>query len=537
MLSTNDGAQPVVTLFAKGYAKDYAVSCGPIRRHAPVKSVPPVSSATGLRRTSLWLALLGLLCFFAADIQLHQPNPGAELLRMGAGLLAPNFWSPREIFTSALNTVTFALQGIALAALCGFGLALLYRFMFIRAFCAFIRSVHELFWALIFIQLFGLSPLTGLLAIAIPYAGTLAKIYGELFEETDPAPRNNLSQPSGFSAFLYTTLPLAWRPLTQYTSYRFECAVRSSIVLGFVGLPTLGFHLETAMSEGHYGDAAALLYVLLALIASIRWWLKKSLLPFYLMAAVIYLPPTATLNWDYIARFFGEDIIPAPLKYAASDASVIDQIQLLTPWLSDLWQQQIWPGVSCTLILSQVALLLTGVLTLLWFPLNSRLFFSRWQRSFGDGLLIVGRTLPEYLLAFIGLLIFGPSMLPAIMALAIHNGAIIAHLIGRYSDELTLRDDSSRGINRYFYEVLPRVYRQFLAFLLYRWEVIMRETAILGMLGIGTLGFYIDSAFEEFRFDRAILLILCAATLNIGADLCARQLRQRLHLKTSPETL
>ena len=65
----------------------------------------------------------------------------------------------------------------------------------------------------------------------------------------------------------------------------------------------------------------------------------------------------------------------------------------------------------------------------------------------------------------------------------------------------------------------------------------MRETAILGMLGIGTLGFYIDSAFEEFRFDRALLLILCAAILNIIADMFARNLRQRLHLRPSPETL
>ncbi|WP_373092925.1 PhnE/PtxC family ABC transporter permease, partial [Zhongshania sp.] len=78
---------------------------------------------------------------------------------------------------------------------------------------------------------------------------------------------------------------------------------------------------------------------------------------------------------------------------------------------------------------------------------------------------------------------------------------------------------------------------QFLALLLYRWEVIMRETAILGILGIGTLGFYIDSAFEEFRFDRAMLLIGCAAFLNMGVDGLAHWLRKRLHLNTTPETL
>ena len=67
-----------------------------------------------------------------------------------------------------------------------------------------------------------------------------------------------------------------------------------------------------------------------------------------------------------------------------------------------------------------------------------------------------------------------------------------------------------------------------MAFLFYRWEVILRETAILGILGIATLGFYIDSAFETFRFDVALLLILVSAALNISVDQFARYLRQRL---------
>ena len=50
------------------------------------------------------------------------------------------------------------------------------------------------------------------------------------------------------------------------------------------------------------------------------------------------------------------------------------------------------------------------------------------------------------------------------------------------------------------------------------------------MLGISTLGFYIDSAFEEFRFDRAFALILASALINLLVDALARALRRRLHL-------
>ena len=131
-------------------------------------------------------------------------------------------------------------------------------------------------------------------------------------------------------------------------------------------------------------------------------------------------------------------------------------------------------------------------------------------------------------MAYIFLQLWGPSMLPAIVALALHNGAIIGHLVGRRSNQLVLRPGAATGVKRYTYELTPRLYGPFLALALYRWEIIMRETAILGILGITTLGFYVDSAIQDLRFDRAMLLILVTALVNIGVDALARRLRGKL---------
>ena len=163
---------------------------------AASKSSHRDSSAKALRNTSFWFAAVALLCLSMADLDISTPNPWGELGLMAAGALSPTVWSWPTLLTSLANTFSFALQGIALASTVGFLLALGYKFTLVRAFCAFIRSIHELFWALLFIQIAGLSSLTGLLAIAIPYAGTLAKIYGELFEEVDPSPINNLPSQS-----------------------------------------------------------------------------------------------------------------------------------------------------------------------------------------------------------------------------------------------------------------------------------------------------------------------------------------------------
>ena len=65
----------------------------------------------------------------------------------------------------------------------------------------------------------------------------------------------------------------------------------------------------------------------------------------------------------------------------------------------------------------------------------------------------------------------------------------------------------------------------------------MRETAILGILGITTLGFYVDSAFADLRFDRALFLIGITTTLNLTIDLTSRRVRARLRHKTKPEAV
>ena len=59
-------------------------------------------------------------------------------------------------------------------------------------------------------------------------------------------------------------------------------------------------------------------------------------------------------------------------------------------------------------------------------------------------------------------------MLPGILALSLHTGAIIAHLCARFSVQVDLRADAPRGLDRYTWELLPRLYPNFLAFSLYR---------------------------------------------------------------------
>ena len=242
---------------------------------------------------------IALVCLLFADVSITTFDPWSEIGRMAWGFLTPDFFAVEAIGTAILQTIAFALVGVALAAVVGFVLAQFFHVGMVRWACAFVRSIHELFWALLFLQMLGLSPLTGVLAIAIPYAGICAKVYAETLEEAPPAALKVL--PAGvsiLSTFFFVRLPDAWVHIKSYTFYRFECGLRSSAVLGFVGLPTLGYYLETAFSEGNYSEAAALLFIFYLIIATLRLWVKPKLLGLYLLIAPFLLGGSADISLD-----------------------------------------------------------------------------------------------------------------------------------------------------------------------------------------------------------------------------------------------
>lgn len=483
------------------------------------------------RKLSFLFLVLALLCLPFADLVMYQVEPWTELSRMGQGILSPSFPELSILANSLMVTVAFAFVAVAGAAFLGLLLALIYSSRTVRVFSASIRAVHELFWGLIFMQVYGLSATTGILAILVPFTGIFAKVFAEIIEQQSPVPNSTLSNQSDrLSRNFYTWLPQSWPQIVSYTRYRFECALRSSTILGFIGLPTLGFYLETAFKQGQYDEAAGLLLAFFILIASIRWWWKLPVpsyvfLPSYLVLAMVALPEAPQVYRSTLGQFLSEDIWPKVLLSADVGGSINwYQTQLFDVAMPALWD---------TLLLSQLALVFTGLLVLLLYPWASKVFFPSQfsvMRRFSQTVLLVLRSIPEMIFAFVFLLIFGPSGIPAVIALALHNAGLISYLLVRHSEQISYRADASSGLNHYLYEVTPRIYPHFLSLLLYRWEVIIRESAILGILGITTLGFYIDSAFEDIRYDRAIFLIIIAALLNIAVDSLSRKLRRRVAL-------
>jgi phosphonate transport system permease protein len=152
----------------------------------------------------------------------------------------------------------------------------------VRVLMIILRSVPELVWALVFVRVVGLGTTAGVLAIALTYGGMLGKVYGEILESGETHATQSLLRngSSRMQAFLFGLLPQNAGELISYTVYRWECAVRSSVVLGFVGAGGLGQELDSSMKMFAGGEVATMLLVFFALVAladRTSAWLRKAL--------------------------------------------------------------------------------------------------------------------------------------------------------------------------------------------------------------------------------------------------------------------
>ncbi|MDH4114534.1 MAG: ABC transporter permease [Burkholderiaceae bacterium] len=136
-----------------------------------------------------------------------------------------------------------------------------------------LRSIPELVFALLFVRVVGLGPTSGVLAIGLAYGGMLAKVFAEIIESTDRSTSHLLlaNGASRLQAFLYGVLPQAASELVSYLVYRWECAIRASVIMGFVGAGGLGQRMDESMKMFNGGETATMLivFVLLVFIADL----------------------------------------------------------------------------------------------------------------------------------------------------------------------------------------------------------------------------------------------------------------------------
>ncbi len=138
-----------------------------------------------------------------------------------------------------------------------------------RGLLSVFRSIPEFVWAFMFVRAVGLGPFPGMLAIGVAYGGMLGKVYSEILEGVNPRPLETLQAAGAgrLALVAYGVFPQALPAFVSYTLYRWECAIRASAILGFVGAGGLGQQIELSMRMFNFHEVLTLLGILWVLVA------------------------------------------------------------------------------------------------------------------------------------------------------------------------------------------------------------------------------------------------------------------------------
>jgi phosphonate transport system permease protein len=211
------------------------------------------------RKLFVWSAaavLLALAAMWVLDFSWTRIFHGlGRLLNFTRVMLPPTTDGKAVVFLKAMGeTLAMAFLGTATAALISFPLGFLaarnvipnvFAHFAVRRAIDVVRGVDILIWALLWVNVVGLGPFAGVLAIACSDIGSFGKLFSEAIENIDRRPVEGVTSAGGnaLQVQCYAILPQVWPVIGSQVLYFFESNTRAASILGIVGAGGIGLYL------------------------------------------------------------------------------------------------------------------------------------------------------------------------------------------------------------------------------------------------------------------------------------------------------
>lgn len=269
---------------------DRAVSAGLFGDLAGVRRRHAAILAPSWRARALTMAIVAaLVSLFVSGLIVLEFSwlriwNGIDQLGSFLKLMWPPQYGNEEKLRSYLwamaETLSIAFLGTLLAALIALPLSLLAarnvmtsRFIqfFARRSFDTIRGVDTLIWALIWINVVGLGPFAGILAIMTSDLAVFGKLFSEAIENADNKPVEGVKSTGGAHAHAvrYGIMPQVMPVLISQVLYFFESNTRSATIIGIVGAGGIGLHLAEQIRILEWQHVAFLVLLILAAVSII----------------------------------------------------------------------------------------------------------------------------------------------------------------------------------------------------------------------------------------------------------------------------
>lgn len=442
-----------------------------------------------------------------------------------------------------------------------------------RALLGFLRAVPDLVWALLFVAAVGLGSLAGTLALTVSYTGMLGRVYADVFEHVDSQPLEALQSTGAtrLQIFLRGVWPQALPHLVAYSLYSFECCMRAAAVLGFVGAGGIGYEISVSMKLFEYGQVLTLLLVFIILLAVMdagSRYVRAHLVNGRDLGGTIETPGKAAVLKPFrSSRRFVASILVFPLLVACfplagftleslGPAGIATRLvhfvsQMLPPDLSRTFVSSFGIALLQTIAISLLGTLIGLVLgVILAIPATSTLAFLpshspgrvrvidrglRWFVFWIARLILnILRSIPELVWVLMCILAVGIGPFAGTLALGLHTAGVLGKLYAETMEEVpkrpieALRSLGARPLQILLWAIWPQARPLLSSYTVLRWEMNLRASTILGLVGGGGLGQAIYNNVQLGFYPRLSTLILLIYALVLTSDWIGERLRMRV---------
>jgi phosphonate transport system permease protein len=250
---------------------------------------PDVFSRPASSRLAMPAMMIGAFAIFVfglVDLDFSPSKLLTGLSQLGwitLMMIPPDPGSSLPVYLSALGeTLSIALLGTTIAAVLALPVSLLaarnivpsaiLRFP-VRRLLDSIRGVDTLIWALVWINVVGLGPFAGVLAIAVSDFGAFGKLFSEAIEAADRKQVEGI-RASGGSALheiRFGLMPQVLPVIAGQVLYFIESNTRSATIIGIVGAGGIGLQLAEQIRVLEWQKVSFLILMILVAVATIDW--------------------------------------------------------------------------------------------------------------------------------------------------------------------------------------------------------------------------------------------------------------------------
>ena len=492
------------------------------------------------------------------------------------------FPEPGELLYLTALTIGLVLCGTLLAAVISVPIAYLAASnttpgrgwqAFGRFVTVLTRAIPDVVLAMVFVLMFSLGSLPGILAIGIHSIGMIAKLFADAIEQIDEGPRRAIRAAGGSKLQEFTSgiLPQVLPSWVATVLHRNDINLRGSVVLGYVGVVGLGMEMSFAFKSLNYSEGLGIALVMFALCVVME------IVSSVVRQAMLGNAPTGRGLGDRVVRLAGRvgaqrrvETSSAPRPAVSHDLDAA----LRRPWDAVRIRNTVWGWIALAVVIGSVLVcnIQWGDLITFWAKVPE-IAVQFWPPSFGNYdaatmfgamaqtigialaatllafvvsvfvgslaarnvapngtvrtsmrlLLVVIRGIPEVILAIVLIVITGLGSQAGTLALAFGGIGLLGKLIADSFEEVksgperALRATGASRGQVYASATLPQGTRALIGHSFYLLDTNIRAATILGIVGGGGIGYYLLNAGQgsNYAVVTAIVLMILVTVLIV----------------------